>query len=496
MRKLVALGWGIAVAAACALVDRPAEACGGCFHPVAPRQVTVVTGHRMAFSVSPQQTVLWDQIQYSGEPQDFAWVLPVRPGAQIQLSHDELFEALDALTDPVITGPTPNCSNGSAPAFGCGSSSSSASAEFGGASPSDSNNGNTVQVLSEGVVGPYEQVTLHSSNPNALTDWLQANSYDIPTSIAPVIAAYVAGGFDFIALRLAPGQGVQAMQPVRVVMPGAGLSLPLRMVAAGVGASVGITLYVISDGRYQAQNFPNGVVDGSKLVWLHAQAESNYESFAEQIMQGSGGRTWLTEFSQLTSLYGTPSSISSSGNYSCGSPGAGGSVSSFGNPTLPSLYYGQCLCQTTGSACVDGTDAEATREAGEAAGDDAASCTPCGAFDDLQVASVGLDPESTWLTRMRAILPSTALSTDLAIEAASPQSTVSNQYTASVYDDPTYDPCTASSAAGGNGGNGGGGCSAVDTSPMISGRELAAGSLVMLWAAGLRRRWQRRQRAG
>jgi hypothetical protein len=97
---------------------------------------------------------------------------------------------------------------------------------------------------------------------------------------------------------------------------------------------------------------------------------------------------------------------------------------------------------------------------------------------------------------MRAILPSTALSTDLAIEAASPQSTVSNQYTASVYDDPTYDPCTASSAAGGNGGNGGGGCSAMDTSPMISGRELAAGSLVMLWAVGLRRRWQRRQRAG
>jgi len=135
-RNVVAGVWAVALAAACVLVDRPAQACGGCFHPVAPRQVTVVTGHRMALSVSPQQTVLWDQIQYSGDPQDFAWVLPVRAGAQIQLSHDEFFAALDALTAPVITGPTPNCSTGG-PGFGCGASASS-NAAFGAAEPSAS----------------------------------------------------------------------------------------------------------------------------------------------------------------------------------------------------------------------------------------------------------------------------------------------------------------------------------------------------------------------
>jgi len=60
---------------------------------------------------------------------------------------------------------------------------------------------------------------------------------------------------------------VRAMRPVRVVTPGADPSLPLRMVAAGVGQSVGLTLYVLGEGRYQAQNFPNAIVDEKKLVW-------------------------------------------------------------------------------------------------------------------------------------------------------------------------------------------------------------------------------------
>jgi glycogen synthase len=56
------------------LAPRPAAACGGCFGP--PAQPTLVTGHRMAFAISETQTVLWDQFQYQGEPEDFSWVLP------------------------------------------------------------------------------------------------------------------------------------------------------------------------------------------------------------------------------------------------------------------------------------------------------------------------------------------------------------------------------------------------------------------------------------
>ena len=187
MRTLIVGTSLLAAAAVSFLGARPARACGGCLQRPAPVQTTVVTGHRMAFSVSQEQTVLWDQIEYSGSPSDFAWVLPVRAGAKVELSHDEFFAALDAMTDPVIKGPTPNCGNGGS-GGGClfGGASSNAAGGFAAETP-----GNQVQVLNQGVVGPYDTVTLQSSNPNALADWLTSHSFDIPASVEPTIAYYV-----------------------------------------------------------------------------------------------------------------------------------------------------------------------------------------------------------------------------------------------------------------------------------------------------------------
>ncbi len=135
---------GIAMGAAALLAyEHDAHACGGCFHPPpTPTEVeTVVTGHRMVFSTSPLQSVLWDQIQYSGNPSDFAWVLPVTPGAMIQLSQDAWMASLDAATAPVVTGPTPNCPQSSASGgVGCGASESSDEAA-GSAAPAPGSGG-------------------------------------------------------------------------------------------------------------------------------------------------------------------------------------------------------------------------------------------------------------------------------------------------------------------------------------------------------------------
>src|SRR6202022_1024401 len=83
----------------------------------------------------------------------------------------------------------------------------------------------------------------------------------------PVIAAYVGEKFDFLAMRLVPGQGTAAMRPVSGTSPGAGVSLPLRMVAAGTGATVGITLWVVADGRYEPQNFQAFTILPSEITW-------------------------------------------------------------------------------------------------------------------------------------------------------------------------------------------------------------------------------------
>src|SRR5205823_2721133 len=134
---------------------RDARACGGCFAPPRPNEVTVVTDHRMAFSVSTQQTVLWDQIRYSGNPSEFAWVLPIHPGATIELSRDEWFAALDATTQPVIVAPQQAPSGGGQ---GCGCGSASATSGF-----AADNAGGGVQVIHQEVIGPYETATIRST---------------------------------------------------------------------------------------------------------------------------------------------------------------------------------------------------------------------------------------------------------------------------------------------------------------------------------------------
>ena len=97
---------------------------------------------------------------------------------------------------------------------------------------------------------------LHSTDASALDNWLAQNGFAIPADVVPVINQYVTEGFDFLAMKLLPNQGVQAMRPVRVTSPGASLSLPLRMAAIGTGATVGISIWVVADGRYEPQNFP------------------------------------------------------------------------------------------------------------------------------------------------------------------------------------------------------------------------------------------------
>jgi hypothetical protein len=448
-----------------AMADAPsAQACGGCFHP--PTEATVVTDHRMAFSISKQQTILWDQIKYSGDPTEFAWVLPVQAGAKIEVSNDEFFAALDASTQPIIFGPRYDDSGPAACALtGCGDDSGSAG-----------DRGGPVEVLSESVVGPYEQVTLRASESGALRTWLQKNAFVIPASIEPTVDAYVREGFDFIALKLRPECGERSMRPVRVITPGADPTLPLRMVAAGVGASVGITLYVITEGRYRPQNFPSATIDDRDLRWDRSKSKSNYDTLSNDVMRRAGGLTWLIEYADkpdipMTEGWRAPAPYQPYQSTTDLHAGRG----------LGDLYYGLCKSyrssypnvppfgtsssssSSSGSVGVVPCPQVTVRDAGSKdgsadAGSDAAadagssdggtldggshdagtsqspsptptptpsssssssSGTSCAYLDDLDVALGGLHRGDVWVTRLRSLLPVAALSTgDLRLEPA------------------------------------------------------------------------------
>ena len=470
---------------------REARACGGCFHsPPPPTEVdgTVVTDHRMVLSLSPTQTVLWDQVRYSGNPSDFAWVLPVKPGAVIELSQDAWIGSLDAQTETFIQGPTPNCPSAGPPTeyddnggggggAGCGASDENA-AGFGasgggyadaGAGPGYGYDaGSPVQVVSQQVVGPYDAVTVRASQGEALGDWLRANGYAIPDSIQPTIDAFTTEGFDFIALRLAPGEGVQAMQPVRIVTEGADPSLPLRMVAAGVGANVGLELYILSEGRYHPQNFPDATIDFSQLTWDPYQSRSNYTELATAALAADAGTAWLTEYSGPANLYGN-ASLSSTYQQSCHPvtippPASCGGVAEAGAAPIADAAGDTGQGAAGDSALDDASEGDAQGETGapgsdagtpqdeageeDAADVDSGTCAstvvPC---DDLSLALTGIAKGGLWVTRLRANLPSSALGADLILEASPDQTVVSSTHTTQKYSDPSYNPCPATSSA-------------------------------------------------
>src|SRR3954471_11117244 len=106
LRRVLGRGAPAAALLVWALTNtRDADACGGCFHPEADVGGSVVTDHRMVFEITTKETILWDQVRYTGNPEEFAWVLPVRAGATIELSRGEWMAALDAATRTTVNGP-------------------------------------------------------------------------------------------------------------------------------------------------------------------------------------------------------------------------------------------------------------------------------------------------------------------------------------------------------------------------------------------------------
>lgn len=276
-----------------AFVSTDAYACGGCI--VSQTETTLVTGHRMILSISKDSTTLWDQITYDGAPESFAWVLPTKGTVDIGLSSDAMFTALEQATavtvnSPVISCLPPDCVGGPPNAGG-------------NASGSGGMGGGGVVVIAEEVVGPYATVQLSSQDPNALKNWLVTNGYNLPPDIAPIVDAYVAEGFNFLALKLVPGQGINSMRPVRITSMGATPVLPLRMVAAGTGQTTPITLYVMGEGRYEAANFANFTIKETELTWNWDTQSSDYAKIKQAGFDASGGKSWLTEAAEPFSKY-------------------------------------------------------------------------------------------------------------------------------------------------------------------------------------------------
>ena len=435
MRTLPWLALSFAVAAAASLASFDARACGGCMHgepppppPGVTESPTVVTDHRMVLAAQSDVTTLWDQIEYAGDPGDFVWVLPIRGAVSVGVGSNAFVDALDQLTAPKVHSPAIVCNappgggGGGGGGNGCfcfGMSSSDDSAGYaplGGGGVDGGVDESGVVVTGMETVGPYDVVQIHGKDEGSIVGWLRTNKYVIPTSIEPILTAYVAEGFDFVAVRLHPGKGVQSMRPIRVSWRGATVSLPLRMVAAGVGASVGIKLFVVGSGRWRTKNFPSFVIDPTTLTWDFATESSNYVTERAARAKPFGGSAFALESSVDLRATQIPTTAEDPPpELDAGALDASDSAPDDATPTDGA---------DASEVATDASDAGSTDSAADVAtGDDATDSPAIDPRASDVVVAFGSQAHRR-VTRLRADLPVSALASDLVLEADESQALV------------------------------------------------------------------------
>ena len=348
-----------------------------------------------------------------------------------------------------------------------------------------------MQVLAQANVGPYSTVQLHSNDSGALDAWLTQNGFNIPAAVQPILDAYVKEGFDFLAMKLLPNQGVQAMRPVRVTMPGASFSLPLRMASIGTGAVTGITIWVVADGRYEPQNFPFFHIEDSQLVWDWNTNLSNYTALRKQNEAKLKNAGWEIESSISLNQQAIKNTILSGGAYYSN----GGLASS--TPVDATQDY--LPIGTPGGF----GDADAGYvNAGDAGYESAEQVRD----DDVNTLFVGLTGSTVRVTRIRSDIAQAAMTSDFILRASTDQSELSNvrNVTESVnLTCPIYNGCAvvgtgtlAQAEASVNGS--GSGCATVrrgNTAPGLAFGSLA-GALGLFFGRAIRARRRRKPSKG
>jgi len=455
LKKALAIAPFVALTAA---TPQEAEACGGCFVP--PEENTQITGHRMILSVSKEKTTLVDQIEYSGSPESFAWVLPIKGEADLATMPDLFFNQLGFDSTVSVLPPPLNC-----PSYpGCYDDEDSLAAGPSGAGGGGGENGGGVDVISQEVVGPYETAQLSAEDPQALANWLDDHGYQIPDDIQPIVASYVAEDFNFLVLKLVPGVGVSSMLPIAVSLPGGSPNLPLRMVAAGTGATTTITLYVLSEGIMETSSHPSFTLPQEAVLWRYETADSNYTDLRKSAYDASNGFGWLLEA---------------------------------GIPYYPSGFGSQIHNVIDFIDPASAGYPDMTWEEAHAAAD-----------EDLELLFAGMNESDVRLTRLRAELSREALVSDLSLAARDNQDTISNVLQTTLFSG-TQPACPPPPDCGdddggpnwsdpwggsGNDDDGGSGnvssCSVSETNSHLSLFGLGSSVLLgLMWFARRRRRW-------
>ncbi|MGD0523869.1 MAG: DUF2330 domain-containing protein [Polyangiaceae bacterium] len=380
---------------------------------------------RVVVASTGARTSRWVSLHVHGGATAFAWIVPVKPSAFVDLASDAWLESLEDATAPRVVPPdvSPPCGAGGVELDG---------------DPS-----HVVTTAPDAVATASDAASLATT----LSGWGLAMTSDL----APLVDTAGADGDSFVALLYSNPAPDVVTRTVRVVDTSP-FNIPLALTSGSV--TVSVTAYVFSTGSITMGTAASVALDPSLLLW-QADGTSTYAPVSETLLTTNPG-AWLVETAGHPELFEgepvpsagpvpalAPTYFSRAWTYgdASGAPqscsAAAAAVATSLSPVAIACPAG-ALTKVGDAACVEApTD-------GEVSPDD----LRCGATsDDLAIALSGTAPANAWLTRSRSVLSpgmfgtDTGLSTDS--DAGAPAAATGPVVTCSGY---------AESCGGGSGG--------------------------------------------
>ncbi len=301
---------------------RIADACG-CVSPPVPDPLgksdyaVNQLAEQIIFEVEQNWVTAHVLIKYSGDPEQFAWIIPVAEAPELSLSPVSAFGLLDRLTAPDVAvnvenicpvsewacqyHPSPNCGGGGG---GCGASSASDDDGVGildaGAFSSDAPSAGTpeedpVTVIGTEVVGDYQTVTFRASEAAAAAQWLRDNGFIVNPTTTIYMEPYVEANMVFVAAKLVPGAGVGAIKPLRMRFRAPFPMIPLVLTAVAAEPHLTVTTFIYGSQPFRPMSHPVVTIDPARIA-QDRDGRNNYPMVLARTVDEAGGDGFAIEY--------------------------------------------------------------------------------------------------------------------------------------------------------------------------------------------------------
>ncbi|MBX2803404.1 MAG: DUF2330 domain-containing protein [Myxococcales bacterium] len=268
-------------------LSSPAFACGGLFCNTA--QPVIQNAERIVFSIDRESGFVDTHVQifYEGPADEFAWIVPVPGEPELFTSSEALFDNLAFASGPIFQLNTViegRCATDTSVV----PLSAEASFDDAGSTPT------SIDIVSQGQVGPYDTVVLKADSEDALLAYLQENNYDLPDALQAVLAPYVSGDAHFVALKLSKDQDVGDITPLGMRYAGDRAMIPIQLTSVAAAPDMRLEVYVFSDQRAVPKSYLHVSINDAAVDWWGQGA--NYSDVISRAADETGGHAFATDY--------------------------------------------------------------------------------------------------------------------------------------------------------------------------------------------------------